>query len=711
MLLVLAMMLASCGGGSKAEEEKPVKNAKEAVYIGDVPIGEYRIVTSGAGASNAAKVLQSYIEKTCGATVSISSGKADGYDHFIRILTDKELETAHTAISGGNVTIEAPDKAGIADETLVFINSYLGWMYAGTEKETVSDEKSVLHIPTDVDDEGAWIKEREAIVTLWNTSIVRGNSYNENTSTKTDILTYSDEEIYEYVKMLKWCGFTGVQVTDMCASWVATSGVDFVQQRLRTMADAAHSMGMKFTLWVWAANFDEFGWVDETVTYDKGGYEFQYQNPDVVATFEKYYDIYASLADVTDRMICHFYDPGKLDTADDVGFFSKMLMDKVHAVNPDIDFGISCWIDAFDVGVILSYTGTDVTIYEGNLQSDGGIDGSVRNKAYTFATRLGTWSWNTCGMEVDQLAMMQYNPHIIKATYDQMRQYDDIMVPSYWSEMDSYHILNVFSLYCAGQLLKNPDRDLAELTREVSLASVGPEYAESFADALLLLEKARSGEGWDTYWWKSEDYVLLSDDYPAEEILAECKRIIPELEKMVSEGVEGYCMPTPVSMTDVIKMMIPHLRQIEEFATFRSEFDKLKAEALKGENLASLSKRLYDIATPVHEYNTVMGVWGQPESRAQRILVLDLCDETGLEVPIYPAYDAVRKERIYNALCMQQKGKTEPVSTWTYSAKIAYHTEEQRLIDELIAEGRFTADEGIWFHLTDWQDYIYDFND
>ena len=30
MLLVLAVMLASCGGGSKAEEEKPIKNAKEA---------------------------------------------------------------------------------------------------------------------------------------------------------------------------------------------------------------------------------------------------------------------------------------------------------------------------------------------------------------------------------------------------------------------------------------------------------------------------------------------------------------------------------------------------------------------------------------------------------------------------------------------------------------------------------------------------------
>ena len=60
---------------------------------------------------------------------------------------------------------------------------------------------------------------------------------------------------------------------------------------------------------------------------------------------------------------------------------------------------------------------------------------------------------------------------------------------------------------------------------------------------------------------------------------------------------------------------------------------------------------------------------------------------------------------------MQQKGKKEPVITWRFAAKTAFYTEEDRLTQELIYEGRFTVSEGIWYYLTDWQDHIYDFND
>ncbi len=714
LLAAVILISAGCGGRENITEDdyppKIYKNEKDNIWIGDTDISEYTICYSGRGAEDTAYLLQDYIKRTCDSELGIAS-KVGERTNIISLVVDSKIAEPGFKIADGDITIEAPTQTGLLNQVFVFLNTYLGWMYAGNENETISDTKTVLHIPENVNTESEepWIEKREAIVTLWKTNFVRNNYYNENTSTKTDVLSYSDEQLYEYVKMLKWCGYTGVQVTDICSSWVGFSGYEYVHDRLRFMANAAHSMDMDFTLWVWAANFDGFGWVDEDVTYDKGTYEFQYQNPDVVACFDKYYDIYTELADVSDRVICHFYDPGNLDRSEDVAFFSKMLMDKMKAVNPDIDFGVSCWIDVFDVGTMLATLGTDVTLYEGNFQADGGETGSFRNRVNMFACRLGTWSWDTCGMEIDQLASMQYNAELLKNTYNRLGEFDDIMKPGYWSEMDSYHILNAFSLYAGGHLLIDKSIDTDRLTYQVAEEAVGPEYAQTMADVLRLLEKARTGNDWDTYWWESEDYILRNAAYPTEEILQECNRLIPLLEKMAESGVEGYYMPTPVPMKDIIKLIIPHLQQIKEYAQFRYSFDELRNNSTDYKT-DELSAKLYDISEPVKEYNTIIGTWGQIEARQQRIMVLDFCDETGAEVPVYPYYDRMRKERMVRSLAMQQKGHKEPVSTWTFAANIAYYTEERRLTDELIAEGIFTADEGIWYHLTNWEDYIYDFN-
>lgn len=709
IVFTLILALASCGNENGLEEEnRPLLNSKEDIFIGDNSIETYTINYSGTSAKAVAEIFQSYVKKTCGKELKLSGGNIIG--NTIYFATDKNLEKPVIDISGGNIKMSAASSEELKAVAYDFINTYMGWMFAGTFREDISDEKTVLHIPSDVNAETPWIEEREPIVTLWKTNYVRGNYYNENSSTLTDIMNYSDKQLYEYVKMMKWCGYTGIQVTDMCATWTGMSGYKFAQERLRFMADAAHSMNMNFTLWVWAANFDDFGWIDEEVVYDKGDYEYQYQNPEVVATFNKYYDIYAELADVCDRIICHFFDPGNLETADDVGYFAKMFKDKLEAINPDIDFGISCWVDAFDLGVILSYTGADVTVYEGNAQADGGVDGSFRNKVYTFAARLGTWSWNTCGMEIDQLASMQYNSKLLQNTYNRLKQYDDIQKPDYWSEMDSYHILNAFSLYCGGHLLQNPDRDTKELTNEVALSSVGPEYAETIEKTLTLIETARTGDDWDTYWWKSENYILVKDDYPAETILSLCEELLPKLREMVEKKVEGFYMPTPVSMKDIIGLIIPHIEQIRDYAKFRIEFDSLKKDFYANGDSEAAAEKLYEIATPISEYNAIIGVWGQIEARQQRIMVLDFCEENGIDVPIYPCYDRMRKNRIVDALIMQQRGKKEPVSTWTVSAGAAFHTEERKLIDELIDEQILTAGEGVWYYLTNWEDYKYTTN-
>lgn len=570
-------------------------------------------------------------------------------------------------------------------------------------KETVTPAEAV--------NENAWMQEREAIVTLWNVNAPRGIFVNSNTSLKTDIMSFSEEQLRDYVKMLKFCGFTGVQVTDMCSAWAYAGGVDFVQERIRILADAAHVEGMNFTLWVWGAEFTGYGWVDNSVTYDKGEYSYAYENPDVVASFEKYYDYYAELADCSDRVIAHFYDPGNLTEAEDVAFFSKMLRDKMKKKNPDLDFGVSCWVDCFDKKTLVKKLGKDITLYEGMQHGKEESYAPFRQMVSDLGCRLGTWAWNTCEMEIDQLAQMDFQPTIIQETYKTLREYDGIMPSSYWSEMDSNHVMNVFSLYCAGHLLQDPELDVQDLTYEVALKTVGEEYASDFAEMLSLIEEARSGYTWNTFFWDTEEYILKSDEYPSEDIINKSERLLPVLQEMIDKGIEANEMPLPISLHDLLSLMKPQMMQIYEYALFRRDFDALKTGT---DSKQELEEKLQELSKPIPEYNCVIGLWGQIEARAQRELILEFCKEKNLKIPEVPDFDMNRKYRIYQYFVHYQKGKEEPVmqSFPYFQYGVAYGEEETvRLVNELVEEGVFSKNEDGRVYLTEWENYRYLFND
>ena len=94
-----------------------------------------------------------------------------------------------------------------------------------------------------------WIERREATVCLWKPDYIRGFISSMNTSLLIDFMCFSDRQFEEYALMLKECGFTGVQVTDMCSAWRPSGSPEFVHDRLRVFADALHRHGMEFTLW------------------------------------------------------------------------------------------------------------------------------------------------------------------------------------------------------------------------------------------------------------------------------------------------------------------------------------------------------------------------------------------------------------------------------------------------------------------------------
>ncbi len=685
------------------------------ILIGSTPLDSCSVICDKAVSASQRQDLIYYINQASGALPALA--EADTASPSIQLSIDSSLPAGSFRIEGtdGSLNIIAAEPDSLTDGIRQFANTYLGWMYAGTNREAFSGGSASLRIPSEIrPTDNPWIEEREAIVTLWQVNYSRGVFFNNATSQKNNIMSFSDKQLYDYVRMLKYCGFTGIQVTDMCSAWAGVGSYEYVQERLRFLADAAHSLGMNFTLWVWGSEFTGYGWVDNSVTYSFENYSYAHQNPDVVATFEKYYSIYAELADCCDRVIAHYYDPGNLHISEDIAYFADMLSKKFLSVNPDIDFGISCWVDAFDKSAFVRQLGNQITLYESGHHDNPDEYTPFRNFCKNSGCRLGVWSWNNCEMEIDQLAQMNYNPHIIQSTYQTAMQYDNIMKPEYWSEMDCNHILNVFSLYCAGQMLIDPSRDPEELTHEIAVAAVGTEYADAFADILELIEDARSGDSWDTYWWSSENYILKSDAYAAEDILVRSEQALSVLQEMIDADLEANTLPLPLKLREVLQLIQPHIRQIRDFARFRIGLHEAKDMVAEGLSKDAVQAQIDSIGTPISEYNTVIGLWGQVEARAQQELLLAFCRENDLEMPVDDTFDYERKFRIYSQFVTDQKGKKEIVYHYApyYQYNMAYDPEvTNRLAMELVEEGLFSVDEATGaLYLTDWEHYSYSFN-
>lgn len=687
---------------------------KDSIMIGDRPISDYKIICTSRKANKAGQELQYYIQQTSNDILEITSD-ADTEAPGIYLTIDEapEAEEKQIAIQDGQVSISASNQDALKQAVYLFVNQYLGWMNAGETDARISDCKSEIHVPENIEKQDAWIEEREATIVLWNINYNRGFYLNGDTTLENSIMDLSEEQLYEYVKMLKFCGYTGIQLTEMCSAWAGAGGYEAVHEKIRSLADAAHSLDMKVTLWVWGAEFTGYGWVDSTVTYNAAEYDYAYQNPEVVATFEKYYSIYAELADCCDRLIGHFYDPGNLSQSEDIGYFSRLLRDKFYAVNPDIDFGVSCWVDVFDKSVFVRELGNDITLYECGHHDEEGDYPKFRSFVAANECRLGTWAWNTCEMEIDQLAQMSFNRDIIRSVYQTARKYDTVYETSYWSEMDSYHVLNVFSLYCAGQMLINPDIEDDVLMEQLCEAAVGEEYARALAEMLLLLQEARSGSSWDTYFWSREDYILKSDSYPAAEILEKCNQYLPVLDEMIEKKIESNTLPLPISLNQLLQMMRPHLLQIRAFAQFRMDLEELQVQYAAGADLEQLADKLYEIGTPIESYHVIEGTWGQIEARAQREMIVAFCNETGIELPVYGAYDEHRKNFIYAQFAMYQRGNKEPyeIGAPYYQYGVAYGTEEtQRLVEEMVEDGLLIRTPEDKLYLANWKNYSYHFN-
>jgi hypothetical protein len=706
-----------------AKQEQSLTIEKEATFseirIGDVPVTDYVIITNGS--IKAGTRLSSYIEKVTGEKVKTFLGGS--HPNKINIVRDKNLaeNDQRILIEGGEVTIKGRNAEDLEKQVDIFANRYLGLAFAGEEREHVLKNDSLrIIIPGDVyytDD--SWMPEREPIICLWKTTATRGVFYNSGTSLKSELMSYSDDMLYEYVRMMSACGYTGIQVTDMCSAWAYYGNYEFVHDRLRFMADAAHSLGMNFTLWVWGAEFNGYGWNDKSVEYygeyDENWvrpYEYASENPNAQAMFDKYYSIYAELADCCDRVIAHYNDPGNLENLEDIAFYAGMLRDKFKSVNPNVNFGVSCYTHEINPRDLCKIMGTDTTVYLGACTEAGTTWQYERTCCSMDGLTFGIWSWNLTEMEIDQLAEMNVNANIIKDVYNRTAEEDVYGKPSYWSEMDSYHVLNIFSHYCAGRLLQDPNLDADELLLESARAVVGDEYAEKLYEVLCLIEEARSGDKWESFRWEYEDYCIKNKDYKADAILSKSEECLKYLDEMIDADIKDNTIPLPVSVSDLLQLIKPHVKQIHDYSQFRKDLDEAYTKAAENPDKEILQKTIDDLYKPISEYNVITGVWGVPEARAQYELTEEFCETYGLEVPQDPVFISFRKQRIYDELVTWQRKASEKkiFSLSAFQWGVAYGKEEtQRLTKELVDDGLLTLESEDTVSVTDWERYCYDF--
>ena len=564
--------------------------------------------------------------------------------------------------------------------------------------------------------ENPWIKEREIALCIWKVDQNRGFISNMNPSLYSDFMTYSNRQIADYVKMIKACGFTGIQVTDICSAWRSSLTYETVHDRFRFLADELHKNGMKMTLWVWAAEFTSHGWVDPRVRYrNREDGKPAYDDPEVFEPINEYYDVYAEMAPYADRVLAHFCDPGNIEDMDSVIRFAKLLFGKFRAKNPSIKCGIDTWGSPADFPDKLVEAGmTDVMLMELPFIPNwtGDKRARFREGVKALGCELGSWDWYTADYEIDQMARMTVNGKVIKDVFNRTReQGDHVMIPSYWSEIDSYHVLNFFSLYAAGHLLTDPDADADALLHEAA-ALVDAENAADLYEVLNFIADARSGEKWENYWWTChDDYILKTGDHKS--LYERSSKAIETLEALIaSAGKRQPGIPMPVNLSQLYRLILPHLYQIRQYREFAIGFEELKAMKESGASAAELQEKANSLPFDIPEYNCVTGLWGQPEGLYAHSVLEKFCDENALETPKRKSYEFTVKRRMVEYLTVFQRGRKEPLYLpyGFYEANFPCGQKvNDRLIEELIEEGVLIKREDGKVALANWKNFIFDF--
>jgi hypothetical protein len=515
-------------------------------------------------------------------------------------------------------------------------NTELGLKHAVQRLILESEQrKPGLVIPALKVEESPWIPNREWTLCPWAPDLVRGVFSNPNADKRLNIWLYSDDQIINYVNMFDSFGFSGCQLMETVAGYSILGSAEAAQDRQLKLAKAIRANAQQVTLWVWAAQFTDFGWVDPEITYTPQKGNTAFNDPKVRAGFEKYYNGYAKMAPYVDRLITHFYDPGSLKNRADVFDYMRLLQSKFKAKNTNVELGVDFWASDSDSAYmkqLIDHKFKDVLLLESSMPHlyPAGKREALHKEANKNNMKIGVWGWHTAEIETDQNPMMHINAKLLSHFYRQVRDGADKIQPiHYWSEMEAYHLNNIFTMYAAGQLLWNPDRNPDEILKEISEGIWGPKNGPEILKALQLIQDVRSGPTWDTYWIWSKQHRLGTDDPQQDQDRA--SEAIRQFEMMKTDPSFVPKFPLPFPPATFVELMLPHLRQIRQFAQSRIDVEAIRKEALNGGSKEKLTSMLTAAWNPVREYNNWIGMFGPLEAAKQEKMFEELARELDID--------------------------------------------------------------------------------
>jgi hypothetical protein len=576
-------------------------------------------------------------------------------------------------------------------------------------------KETALSIPDLHITESPWIPRREWTLCSWDPTFVRGVFHNPNVDKRVNVFLYSDRQIEDYVNMFDAFGFSGCQLMESANSYATFGSAEGYENRLKKFAKAVHNNGQQVTLWVWAAQFNGYGWIDTSVKYIPSQGYTAFTDPGVRASFEKYYNQYAQMAPYVDMLITHFYDPGSLKDRSDVFNYMRLLQNKFKSKNPQVKFAVDFWASNSDSAYMKELVDNgfkDVLFLESGMPHlyQNGRREALHEQARRQGLSLGVWGWHGIEKETDQDAKMHVNAQVLSNFYRQVRDGAYKIQPiSYWSEMEAYHLNNIFSAYAASQLLWNPDRDPDEILSEIALGIWGPRNGPKVLRALQLIQDIRSGPTWDTYWGhKGRIPYYYGTEQPKND-LERAASVLQELESLKTDTAYVPKFPLPFPPSTFIELMLPHIKQIRAFAEFRVKEKAVRDAAGKGASPEELSRMAAEIWKPIPDYNTWIGTYGQPEARAQETMMRQLAKDLKITVatPGWLLHQSADRylERIQT---LQRRSSTPVVFKANDNiGKGEFYWPPEKIeecIDFLVKAGNLVlTDKG--YRLANWEDY------
>jgi hypothetical protein len=518
--------------------------------------------------------------------------------------------------------------------------------------------------------ESPWMPRREWALCSWSPESVRGVFYNPYVDKRLNVWLYSNEQIARYVEMFDWFGFSGCQLLESCNSFADRGSPENFQSLLKTFAREARANGQDVSFWVWAAQFTGHGWNDSAVTYAPQAGMTAFDDPKVRAGFERYYNHYAEMAPYVDLLIAHFYDPGSLKNRADVFRYTHLLFDKFKAKNPKLQFGVDFWAVTSASEYMQQYVDNglgDVLMLETTMPSywPPGKRETLHEEARRRGIKLGVWGWYTAEVETDQNPMMHVNAQLLSHFYRQIRDGVDRIHPiTYWSEMEAYHLNNIFTMYAASQLLWNPDRDPDEILREIAEGIWGPRNGPQILAALKLIQDTRTGPTWATYWRPLKTHRLGTPN--PQDDLHRADQCIASLNEMTTDAAYVPKFPLPFPPATFVELVIPHLRQIRQFAETRVKIGEIREAANSGVSKEELTKLANSAWNPVRDYNTWIGVFGQLEAIEQETMLMQLAKDIGITITPPDWLRFRDTERLLQAIQSQQRSSSEP---WRFKSR------------------------------------------